>query len=206
MAIRNEQRLVAVYDTPAAARAAAAELQRVGVDPYTIDVDSPADSVASVRGEMRAEVDDSFPGSSVPGVVTREMARGSVVGAVAGGAIGLALTLPFAAFEMGDLNIWARLLIVAIVGITVGLTLGWVVGGGFGAKRPEEPLAAERGVTLAVPSNPATRTALLRTDPIRVDVVEPGGRPVTKVAERATHSDNVMRDLGRHMSQEKRRG
>jgi hypothetical protein len=78
-----------------------------------------------------------------------------------------------------------------------------VLGGGFGARRSDAPLAAERGVTVAVPANTATEAALRKTHPVRIDLVAADGQPITTL--QTEDPDPVVRVLGRHAADEDRR-
>ncbi len=205
MAIRDEMRLVAVYDTDDDARGAVRALERAGVDTAGIRIADPRDHVAGIEAEMRNEVMHSVAGPGNIGPFTKEMAEGSLIGIAVGGIVGLLIALPFAAIDFG-LALWARLLLVAIVGAVVGATIGWIVGGGFAAKRGDEPLAAETGVTLAVVSSVPARQALMTTNARRIDIVEPDGHAVNTVSERAERPRDVVRDIGRHMGGEQRHG
>jgi hypothetical protein len=203
MTLRDEMRLIAVYDSEDAARAAVRALERSGIETAQVRIGDARDHVAAIKGEMRSELMHTVAGPGNVGPWTKEMTEGSLVGVVAGGVIGVLLALPFAAWDWG-LALWTRLLTVAVVGAICGATVGWIVGGGFAAKRPDEPLAAERGVTVAVPSSVAARAALVGTDARRIDLVEPDGHAVTNVAERDEGPRHVLRDIGRHMGAEER--
>jgi hypothetical protein len=200
MASPTTARLVAVYESEREAQDAVDALQRAGVTRHDLRIADARDHVAAVRGEMRSEMNSSWPSHVTLGP-TREMTEGSLVGALVGGVIGAVLALPFAAL-FGGVVWWARVIIVLVVGISVGATLGWVVGGGFGAKRPDEPLAAESGVTVAVPASEAVRQVLHQTHPRRIDLIEADDRPVSTMEE--DRRGHILRDMGRNMATEKR--
>src|SRR5262245_18960476 len=138
-----QPRLVAVYDTIGDARPAAEVARRAGAAADTIRIAASLDRVVALAGEMREEMDHTLAGPGNVGPFTQEMQRGMTVGAITGAVIGFVIALPFAAIPFGDWSVLIRLLVVAIVGLALGGTVGWIVGGGFGADRPEEPLAAE---------------------------------------------------------------
>jgi hypothetical protein len=195
-------RLVAVYDSESDARAAGAALMRAGIDGSQLMVNRDVDRLASVGGEMRQEMDETMLGPGNFGPFTRDMSRGMLLGTVVGGAVGLVLALPFAAFSFGDWPVWARLLVVAIVGIAVGSTVGWLLGGGFGAERASEQLAAEHGTTLAVPASALAQQVLRDTRATRIDVVTEDGRPLMTDHAR---EEPIARTLGRHVANESER-
>lgn len=198
-------RLVGVYESEGDARAAAAVARRVGAPEVSIRIERAVDRLASVQGEMREEMDHTVAGPGNVGPFTKEMGRGMVLGIVVGGVLGALVALPFAALEFGGFAWWARVLTVVVAGVLVGATAGWVIGGGFGARRPEEALAAERGVTLAVPALPGMEEALAGTEPIRLDVVQPDGRPVRTVTTEADRDpERVVDTIARHARDEPR--
>lgn len=198
-------RLVAVYDGENEARRAVHALEEAGLA-ARVRVADPADLVASLNGEMRAETARSYAGPGNVGPFTKEMAQGSLLGVIVGGAAGVLLALPFAAIPFGGMALWTRLLTVAVVGAVIGATIGWIVIGAFAARRPEEPLAAEAGVTVSVPTTVAARDALVATDARRIDVVRPDGSAVSTVAERSVGARHVVHDVSRHMRNESREG
>jgi hypothetical protein len=175
MTIRDSERLVAVYDTDIAARGAVRALEHAGVDVAQVRVGDDRDRLAAIEGEMRGELTDTVKGPGNIGPFTKEMSEGSLIGALVGGGIGLVIALPFAAIGIGGLALWARLVICGIAGLVIGATAGWIIAGAFAAKRPDEPLDAERGVTVAVPLSAGARDALVASKPRRLDVVAPDG-------------------------------
>ena len=202
MSETEDLRIVAVYEDEQHARRVASALIDAGFDPHEIRTEERDDQIASVKGEMRSEMLRSVAGPG-NGPWTNEMAKGMMLGAVLGGAIGFVLGLPFAAFDMG-LEVWQRIAIVVIVGVSTGATFGFVIGGGFSARRGDEPLAAEAGAVLAMQWTEQAQATLLRTDAVRIDVVDPDGTPVRVVAERPAEPMSTVRDIGRHMANESR--
>ena len=160
------------------------------------------DEVASVKGEMRQEMDRTIAGPGNVGPFTPKMAKGMAVGAAIGALIGLVISLPLATIDLGGWPAWLRLIVVAVAGATAGATVGWVVGGGFGAERPDDPLAAEHGIALSAPASPAVADALLKARPMRVDLVTDDGTPVRPVF--AEPDESIARSLGRNMAEEDR--
>ena len=196
----SKARLVAVFTSEDEVRTASRALQQAGVDASRLTVDRGADHLSSVGSEMREEINESVMGPSV-GPFTRNMSRGMFTGIIVGGAIGLVLALPFAAFSFGGWAVWARLLVVAIVGIAVGATVGWILGGSFGADRDDETLAAEHGITLGVPASERAQEVLRGAHPLRIDLVAANGKPIATVLSR---EEPIVRTLGRHAADEER--
>jgi hypothetical protein len=192
-------RLVAVYESDADARAAAAAARRTGVADNEIRIADPRDRLAAVRGEMRTETDVTNEAA-----LARTVGTALVVASILGAAVGALLTLPFALIPFGDLPAWGRLLIVAVTGALVGGTVAFEIAGGFAPPRPETPLATERGVTLSVPATPDVAPALGASKALRLDEVDDAGRPVRTVAVRPPES--IARTLARHAAEEERRG
>lgn len=181
-----DRRVVAVFADPAAAKSAADAVRGAGVDQTRIRVGDQSAEVAALRGEMREEMEHTMVGPGNVGPFTKEMSKGVVGGVVIGTVIGVVVCLPLALIEFADVSLPGRLLIAAIVGAFAGATLGFVMGGGLGAKGPGEPLAAERGVTVAVEaSDPeeAARVAdvLKEREPIRLDAMLADGQPADTV-------------------------
>jgi hypothetical protein len=172
--------LVAVFETDGRALEAARRVRNLGVDDRSIRVAGSLDALAAVRG----------------------LTLGTLLGSVAG----LAVALPFAAIPMGGLELTTRLLIVAAVGLVFGAFLGWFLGGAFGLDRPEEPLAATRGTTLAVPDSDAARQVLLTSGTLRVDVVSAAGEPVATLASNDPGLRRTAGEIARHAREEPRRG
>jgi len=195
-------RFIAVYPSEPKAKAGADAAIRAGARPEDVRVGDAFDVVASVKGEMRDEFDQAVPGHRRAGSLS-EMARGMLTGAAVGGLVGAVIALPFAAISFGGLGVGARLFIVAVCGAFVGSVAGWVIGGGFGARAPDEPLAAERGVTVTAPATPPIEAALTATAPIRLDLVDAEGQPITAVATEE-RPNNIVSDIGRHMQNEAR--
>jgi hypothetical protein len=195
-------RLVAVYGSERSARAAAAAARSVGASPDDIHVGATPDQIASVKGEMREEMDRTIAGPGNVGPFTPKMAKGMTVGAVLGALFGLVMALPLAIVDFGGWPTWLRLIVVAVAGVAAGATVGWIVGGGFGAERPDDPLAAEHGVTVSVPATPEIETALVTAHPMRVDLVTDDGTPVRPIYSEPDES--IAHGLGRNMADEGR--
>jgi hypothetical protein len=204
MTLRDERRLVAVYDTEDEARNAVRVLERSGVDVAQVRLADDRDHVSSIKGEMRSETVHAVAGPGNVGPLTKEMTGGSLLGLVLGGLVGFLLALPVAIVGIGGLSRVVGGAVVAGVGIVVGATAGSLIAGAFAAKRPEEPLAAERGTTLAVPLSEQVQQMLTTTNPRRVDLVEADGHPWSVVAERDDRTHHVVRDIARHMAAEDR--
>ncbi len=204
MTLQDRRRLVAVYDTEQDARDTVRALERSGVDVAQVRLADDRDHVSSIKGEMRSETVHTLAGPGNVGPLTKEMTRGSLLGVAVGGLVGFLLALPVAIIGIGGLSRLVGGLVVEGVGSVVGATVGSLIAGAFAAKRPEEPLAAERGTTLAVPLSEEAQRTLTATNPRRVDVVAPDGHPVSVVAERDDPTRNVIRDIGRHMAAEDR--
>jgi hypothetical protein len=167
--------LVAVFDDRRAADAARQALLRLGLDRDEVVIGDGDDHVASLRAEMQSEVADGI--ATLPFVSTSRGRRGFATVAVLGTAIALVLAVPLAFIDIGG-EYWLRYLFVAGFLALLAWTIGFVVGFGMGMNRPEERMAAERGVTLHVPSTPAARGLLERRQPIRLDEVDATGEPV----------------------------
>jgi hypothetical protein len=161
MAVGTEMRLVAVYDDELDAVRAVGALQRVGITLADMAIEHPEDHEAPVQAELRPE--------SV-----------NTVGAI----LGVLAAVPFAAFEVGGLDFWSRCLFLALIGAALGATIGAGFGRGFGARRSPKLLAVEPGITVAVTSTPRAQSTLLRTHPVRIDLVDPDGNPVEVLADR----------------------
>jgi hypothetical protein len=167
--------LVAVFPDDAAAQAAVRRLVAAGVRRDQIRIGDSMDALASVRGEMREEV-NHVP--AMPAPATRETFRGAVMGSVVGGIIGFLAFLPLAAIEIGNLNLIARLALLGAIGALFGSFLGGFLAGAFAIERPDEPLAAQSGTTVAVADSKTTRRSLADLGATRVDVVRLDGQAV----------------------------
>jgi hypothetical protein len=147
------------------------------------------DHVASLRAEMQSEVADGV--AAFPFVATRRGARGFAGVAALGTVVALVLAVPLAFIDIGGAY-WLRYLFVAAFLVLLAWTIAFVVGFGMGMNRPQEQMAAERGVTLQAPSTPETRADLARRHPIRLDEVDATGEPV-RILESEGEGDGARR-------------
>ena len=181
--------IVGVFDDEATARRVATRIGDLGVPVSAIRVDDPGARVASLKGEMREEADNTIVGAGNVGPFTKGMTKG-ILTHVAMWTVGFAVLgclLALFDWPASNLEFGSRLIIAAIVGAVTGATIGFVWGGGWGAAN--EPshgeLAAERGVVVAVsaPATHATRVveAMKAADPIRLDLGSPEGSPIDTV-------------------------
>jgi hypothetical protein len=169
------------HDGPSAARAADAVKAALapGHEPRVAD---ERDEVLGLKAEMREELDHTIAGPGNVGPFTKEMQAGVVVGVPACTLIGALVCLPLGFIPLLSIGLVPRLVIAAIVGAVAGATVGFMLGG-FTAKGPGTPLAAERGVTVAIDVRTPeeierVQEAMRAHDPIRVDLIA-DGQPVT---------------------------
>lgn len=123
------------------------------------DSDRPTDDPGVLQQETFREIDGAVAGPGVP-VMSAPMWKGLVVGSVGGGVLGALLLAPMAFLvEMGDLALWARLLIVAAIGAVAGGTIGSHYWGGRLPELSGESLDADNtpsaGSSLADPHTDA---------------------------------------------------
>lgn len=192
----RDEKLVAVYDDEIHLQKAVDALRRLGIADDECEVREPGNRMSSLESEMRAELLNPA-GAPSAAVLAREMTKGVLRGCAVGAVVGVVLALPLAAINIGALPVWTRLLVALAVGISLGGMIGAVIGSGLGAVRFDEPLAAEHGITLAVPSTSLTRATLLRTDAARIDFVDADGSPIDVLAERERPPAGVPKIAGR---------
>jgi hypothetical protein len=178
----RRRQLVGVFNNEDDARAAARATGAGG------QVGATTDRVNSLKAEMRDELDNSFIGAGNVGPFTKEMSKGISVATPVFTLLGAVLGLAIAFIGWGSIGLAPRLVIGALVGAAAGATAGFVIGGGFGAKSPAQPMAAERGVTVAVDVTDraeATRLAdrMRAYRPIRIDLVAEGEPKETLTTE-----------------------
>jgi len=172
-----------VFPDLEAARAAARAVEQMGLPRQAVRVGDSEDEVRALRAEMHQEMTNTWVGAGNVGPFTEEMTKGFVVGSAIGSAIGALIGALAALVFMGNVDVPVRILIGAAIGAAGGGVLGFVDGGGLGAKGPAEPLAAERGVPVLVRSNDvAVEQTLEEFRPLRVDLLNGEGHPVGTVA------------------------
>jgi hypothetical protein len=181
--------LVAVFPDRRAADEARESLVHLGVADADVLIGDNDDHVASLRAEMQSEVSDGLV--TLPFVVTRRGVRGFITVATITTFAALLLALPLALIDIGG-EYWVRYLFIAAFLTLLGSVYSLVIGFGMGMNRPEEAMAAERGVTLQAPSTPEARADLERRHPIRLDEVDATGEPV-RVVESEGEGDGAER-------------
>ena len=179
--MRQAPRVVGVYESEGAAHRAVEAATRAGVDRSLVRVGHHDDEVATLRGEMREEIDHA---GVVPagGPVTKGEVKGSILLTAAAAVAGAIVLLPLAAFDLGGLDVGWRILLVVIAGALMGATIGFLVGGALGARGPAEPTAAGRGVTVGIGSTDQhVIDALPREGLVRLDRIDVDGRPLAEI-------------------------
>lgn len=175
----TNRRLVAVFPDRQIAERAVQDAVGAGARREDIRIDEELDERASMRGEMRQELESAFISPQAVVALPKEAAKGT--GAMVllyGLACGLAMMV-LAPFVLSDMGLGARLAILGGIGFVAGATIGIVVGPGFSAKGPNEPIAAERGVTVSLPLTDEGLAEIFRNaGAIRVDEVTDQGEPI----------------------------
>jgi hypothetical protein len=178
---RGSSHLVAVFNDRPDADAAREALVHLGIGRSEVVIGDAGAHVASLRAEMQSEVSDGV--ATLPFVAPRRGMQGFARVAALGTLVALAAAVPLALIDIGGAY-WVRYLFIAAFLTLLAWTIAFVVGFGMGVNRPEERMAAERGVTLQAPSTPEARAELERRHPIRLDEVDASGEPV-----RVIHSE-----------------
>lgn len=102
--------------------------------------------------------------------------------------VGVLVALPIAFMFQSDASTGVRVLAALGIGVAMGGTVALVLMA-LGQKNPDEPMAAERGVTVRVPDDTEElRRVMIAAHPIRLDVVDDEGRPIETIAEERDHS------------------
>ena len=194
--------VVGVFPDEGRAREAAEAARRAGASPSVIRIGDPRDRVVALQAEMTDELDTTVMGPGSVGPFTKEQTRAMVPLTIIFGIAGALVALPFAAIDFGDLPAWGRLVVLAIVGAAFGSLLGFQIGGMFGARRPEEPLPVEAGVTVAIDVAPEPAVDVLRSlHPLQLDAIDEHGRSLGSIVspDDTAHHGGVVEELGEHM-------
>lgn len=182
--------LVAVFPDHRAAAEARDSLLGLGIDERDVLIGDGDDHVASLRAEMRSEMSEGI--ATLPVVMTRRGMQGVAgVGAVAT-VIAVAAAFPLALIDIGG-SYWMRFAFIAGFLVFLAWVISFVIGAGMGMNRPQEEMAAERGVTLHAPCTPQARADLERRHPIRLDEVDATGTPVRAVHPGEGEGDGARR-------------
>lgn len=162
--------VVGVFHTEVEAREVAARATSLGADPAGVRVGAEVDHYRAIRSEMQEEVGESWMSPQAGVAYPKEAAKGLTAASAVSAAIGALILLPFAALPISDLSLVVKLLVMAGIGAVLGLTIGSIVGPSVSVKRPNEGLAAERGVVVRVsPATEAIEQMMIEHAPIRID-------------------------------------
>jgi hypothetical protein len=198
MAKGEHEELVGVFHDRDQAEAAAEGAQALGVADEDVHIQRQEDKVASLRGEMREELERSWFSPQGGILLTKRSLKGMAAVSPVAVVAGILLLLPFAFIAWG-LPLWGRILLTTVVGAIAGGTVGFIVGGGEAEKGAGAPMAAEHGVTVRVAdARPEVQARLADAEPVRLDVVTPEGTPVASVSSESERNDEgVIEDLKR---------
>jgi hypothetical protein len=154
-------------------------LSGAGVGAADIRVGRRDDEPDALRAEMAAQTAGAV--MSPPGVVmAQEGKRGMLLFALVGSLVALLLCIPVALIDVG-LVYWQRYLLEAALLVFMMFLISYMVGGSA-AWNDEQSMAAEVGVVLRVSdASRETTQIIVDDDPIRVDEVTAGGRPIAEV-------------------------
>lgn len=186
MAATEVREIIGVFHDEAAARAAADAASRLTSGSTPPRIGSELDEVASLKAEMREEMQHTTAGAGNVGPFTKEMTKGVTAGTIIGIVVGIVVCTPLGFIAWAPIGLVPRLVIAAVVGAFAGATIGFVAGGGFGAKGPDQKLAAERGTTVRIDVRTSEEVeqvteALRRHDPIRIDLTTADGNPISTI-------------------------
>jgi hypothetical protein len=192
----NHRELLGVYPDRQSAERVADALKRRGVDPGAIHIGDARDEADSLLSEMDEEVSESWGSPAAPPIVTKEMVKGGFLAGALGAIIGALVLVP-AAFLFGWKDTTAlsvRVAVVMGIGASLGLTIGWVVGGGWSVRR-DRKLAAERGVTVRVETaRDDVRSAMESANVLRLDELDGRQRVRTITTEERREVHNPVED------------
>jgi hypothetical protein len=190
--------LIGVYETLEQAYEAADRARQAGAPEAFVD--DPADKVAALRAEMRAELEGAVITPTAALALPKESMKGVGVLAPIGMVVGALLALPLAWIDWG-VPFSTGLVIVVVCGAAMGATVAFLVGAGTALRGRFEANAADRGVTVRVPvDTPAIEHALDHGGVIRLDRVDADGNPDVALATEADHEDGgVLEDMVGHV-------
>lgn len=185
---RDGRQLLGVYEDQARARRAVEGAGRAGGG--TVRVGDPADRVASLRAEMRAETEDGFILPQAGLLVPKESARGLAVSVPIAMVAGALVIGPVGLFDFGW-TLGTRLALAAGIGAAMGAVIAFIVGAATAARGRFEANAADRGVTVRVSEDTeAVERAMVAAGPIRLDRLGPDGTPEGVVATEADRGEH----------------
>ncbi|HEX3424838.1 MAG TPA: hypothetical protein VHT30_01810 [Acidimicrobiales bacterium] len=171
-------RVVGSFPTRGAAEEAVEAAVHAGGDRASVAFDNADDERHSLLAEQQQEMDSSSAGP-LTGAIPGPARKALYVVLPLATAVGIVIGLLLALIPIGHWTLAGRLLVYGLVGAACGSTIGFIVGGGFGALGPGRPTAGDRGVLVGVsaPADvaPAVASAMAKHDPIRVDLLSSAG-------------------------------
>ena len=188
--------LVAVFRSRGEADEAERRLHAIGLDDAAVRVGDRRDEVTSLKAEMREELTEGWILPQAGLALTKEGAKGFGIVTMYAAVIGAIIAAPFAFIDFG-LNFPGRLVLLVVIGLAFGGAIGLVIGPALASKRPDEPMAAQRGVVVHVHAdNERIRTVLADLHPVRVDEVKGGDIPVGTVTTEDDQTESgTVQDL-----------
>ena len=165
--------LIAVYEDREIAEGVVRSVVEIGSDPTHVRLADHDDEAESLVAEMQEEVNRAVVAPAVGAVYTKEASKSILVMGVPIVAACTVLALPLAILSIGETQLWQRLLVFGALGALTGLAITFVVGPAMGAKRANEPLAAQRGTVMRVEhASPAALAVMASAEPIRLDRID----------------------------------
>lgn len=162
--------LIGVYRSEGEASAVAEQAVALGASAGDVHVGDGADEQVSLVAEMQEETKGTWGVPPVNVSYPKEATKATALATVLLVGAFVLVSLPFAFIPFGGLEWWGRLIVVVIAGALLGGTIAFIAGPAMGLKRPDEPLAADRGVTVRVsPASDEVAEMMASHHPIRLD-------------------------------------
>lgn len=204
---RDDRSLIGVYESEEVAKQAAEAAKKAGAPDGDVRIGARDDEVLSMQAEMQEETDQGWVSPQAGFAYTKESAKGLAILMPLLSLAGAVLALPLAFVVFGGLDLWLRLVIVALVGAMAGATVGLIAGPALGSKDTSVPVAAERGAVLRVDgASPDISRRMADSEPIRLDEVSSsdGNRVTTVTTEEDRSSDGAPEQMARNLNAEDR--
>jgi hypothetical protein len=187
--------LVAVFRSQGEADEAARRLHSIGVDDAAITVGDQRDEITSLKAEMREELTEGWILPQAGMALTKQGAKGLGIVTISAAVIGAVVAAPFAFIDFG-LSFGGRLVLLVLIGLAFGAAVGLVIGPALASKRPDEPMAAQRGVVVRVHrDSEQIRSVLTDLQPVRVDEIKGRVPTGTVTTEETQTASGIVQDL-----------